>query len=231
MHPQFDLCARVDSRPRLGLAVACLLALAGCVTDQGPDARMQLAASTPTADMARCAGDTVAKPKYDALKGKLYLGSEAAYPAGFLANPRHPDKAEVALLTALQGDFQQCRTLNPPAVPAAQPLIFRAFVEKREASDKLWAEAIAGRLTWGRLNDGLRSAALGRVRDITQTTARTGPDSWSYLGPQKPPENLGPDPLGERERYGRRGPSMTIGDPTPPVYCSNMAHTTYCSQR
>jgi hypothetical protein len=51
------------------------------------------------------------------------------------------------------GETQDCRKIQLDGASNTHPLIVLTLVEGFAASDKIWAQLTAGRLTWGQFNE------------------------------------------------------------------------------
>jgi hypothetical protein len=70
-----------------------------------------------------------------------------------------PTKQEVALLYEVYGELQDCRKIILEGAAKMHPLYMLTLVEGYSASDKLWTDMTAGRLTWGTFNEGRKNIA------------------------------------------------------------------------
>jgi len=94
------------------------------------------------------------------LKTKLYLSNEIMQmPLQYLTDQTRPTKAEVLDLYKAYGDVQNCRKIYLDGAAATPPFFLATFVESYSASDRVWAEAVAGKLTWGKFNEARKAIA------------------------------------------------------------------------
>jgi hypothetical protein len=81
------------------------------------------------------------------------LESQPSRPLNLFETDTKPNKQEIATLYKVYGDLQECRKIVLAGASKMHPLILLAFVEGFANSDKLWAEATSGHLTWGKFNE------------------------------------------------------------------------------
>ena len=140
--------------------------LLGCSTGaQIESNRMMTAAAKTNAAANTCYQTVVGKPDYLPLKTKMHFGPDNA-PLQFLTNTSVPTKQEIALLYVFHADVQTCRKISLDGTAKVHPLLMLTLVESFSARDKVWAEVVSGRLTWGQFNQGLKDV-------FTQSQANT----------------------------------------------------------
>src|SRR5262245_9183403 len=69
------------------------------------------------------------------------------------------------------GADQECRRVLLEGAVRMHPLVVTIFIEWFAASDRVYAEAIFGRLTWGQFNQGLRKLGLQAQARLRQAHA------------------------------------------------------------
>ena len=140
-------------------------------------------ASTPQAPVAvklsarQCHGGTVGKPEYASLRAKKPPGAELRIGAPAYTNPDRPTAAEMALLDALNTELRDCRTI---ALTETPPSRVAKLAELHAATEKIYADGAAGRLTWGQLNQ--RRSVIGR-QAMALLTLRAGRHGAAQAGP------------------------------------------------
>ena len=209
----------------LALLAACLLG--GCVTSgvEQAAAPSPEVAVAPKRSARECAREALGKPDYQPLHAKIPAGAELSSGAPALTNRDHPTAAEKALLDALNAELHECRQI---ALTEAPPSRVAKLTELHAATEKLWTEAAAGRLTWGRFNQrrsmiGRQAQALLAVPAPVATASRPR-DMFAldnrYNGPSSFGSSLQPGP---RPTISIRSPAVSNR-----AYCDTMRHTAYC---
>jgi hypothetical protein len=213
----------------LALLAACLLG--GCVTT-GVEVANTPPAGAPVAAKVtaqQCVLETVGKPDYESLRAKIPPGAELRSGAPALTNRDRPTAAEMALLDALNAELRECRTI---ALAETPPSRLAKLTELHAATETLWTDGAAGRLTWGQFNQ--RRSIIGRQVQALLTapapaaTASPKQDLFAL-------EHRSDDP--QLRLRGRRqpGPGATFTidsmNPSGSSYCGAMRHTAYCDPR
>ncbi len=201
-------------------------------------------------DLQGCVDAVASKPQYELLTGKLHLGKEP-YPRSYLSSTVRPDQKEIELLKALHGDLQECRKIALDA-PLIQPSERKALVESYAADDRAFAEATTGRLTWGKLNEGLKSGAArrqsrlalahvgrepeGRVSSMVPTLSGSSTDANAAplskrskaidIDYDRKPDLTLPEWANRHRERTPTGIFITTGNRS--IYCDNFRHTKYC---
>jgi hypothetical protein len=83
--------------------------------------------------------------------------ADTKFPLQMLNDKTSPTKQEIALLYDIYGEMQDCRKIALDGVAKMHSLYLLTLVEAYSASDKLWADVTAGRLTWGAFNEARRN--------------------------------------------------------------------------
>jgi len=81
-------------------------------------------------------------------------------------------KCPIALLYKWHARAQECRKIQLDGAAKIHPLVLLTTIETYSASDKLWADATSGRLTWGKFNEGRRNVALDAQRKSIEADAQ-----------------------------------------------------------
>jgi hypothetical protein len=156
------------------LGVVLLLSLAGCSTAaQREAARIQsVGADAKTASDA-CFENVANNADYAPLKSKTALNSPQ-YSLQMLNDKTSPSKQEISLLYRVYEDNQECRKIVLDGASKMHPLVLLAYVDTFSESDKLWAGATAGRLTWGQFNQGRKDLSTQAQEKLIQANAQIG---------------------------------------------------------
>ena len=171
------------------------------------------------------------KPTTNRLRTKVYLGTDDRGTGPHLANRDRPTGPEIALLDTLNADLRDCRKI---ALTEAPPARVANLAELHTATEKLWIEGAAGRLTWGQFNQRRRTIdtqeqalltapapalATPRKQDLFALDHRSDDPQLRLRGPRQP----------------NPGPSFSItsqnGAASSSGYCDRMANTAYCDPR
>jgi hypothetical protein len=83
-----------------------------------------------------------------------------------------PNKKEISLLYDVFGEMQGCRRIALEGVSKISPLIVLALVEGYSDSDKIWAQATSGKLTWGQFNESRKSTSTQTQAKLIQANAQ-----------------------------------------------------------
>ncbi len=166
---------------------ACMvlsLLVCGCWTTTAPDpsagpdpavrARLEQVAAEARAANRGCLEAALAKPDYAELRTKLYLSlEEAEIPSQYLTDPSFPTKKQIADLYKWHADLQGCRKVMLDRVAKWLPFVIANMVEMYAESDRLYTEAVSGRLPWGQFNEA-RKALADRNKARLAEDARAG---------------------------------------------------------
>lgn len=210
----------------LALLAACLLG--GCVTTGVEEANTPPAQAPVAAKVTakQCVLETAGKPEYDLLRVKKPPGAELRSGAPALTNPDRPTAAEMALLDALNTELRDCRTI---AITETPPSRVAKLTELHAATEKLYADGAAGRLTWGQFNQ--RRSIIGRqVQALLTPPAVTAPPKQDLFAlDNRNDANV----RWRRSRQSGPGATFTINsmNPSGSAYCGAMRHTAYCDPR
>jgi hypothetical protein len=145
---------------RIGLI---LLSVAACSTVAQREAtRMNDAFAQADIQSTSCTNSVYSNPDYAQIGKKLYFvtGSPSPqFPLQYLTDQSKPTKSEIALLYKLYGDIQGCRKIELEGIAKANPLVVTALISEYSTADRIWTDAVTGKLTWGKFNE-LRKALL-----------------------------------------------------------------------
>ena len=148
-------------------AILILLLGSGCTGAQIEANRMQKVATETTDFIQSCFHNIAENPEYASLRSKTYFGLDTQFPLQMLNDKTSPNKQDIALLYKAYGDVQDCRKIALDGASRMHPLVLLTLVESYAESDKLWAEATSGRLTWGKFNEGRKALTTqGQARMI-----------------------------------------------------------------
>jgi hypothetical protein len=149
--------------------------LLGCSTGaQREAARMQAVTAETVASGRACIQNVADKPEYAPIKSKTVLSPDPQFPLQMLNDKTSPNKQEISLLYRVYGDFQDCRKIVLDGVSRAHPLMLLTVVEGYADSDKLWAQATGGGLTWGQFNEGRKNTATQTQEKLIQANMQIG---------------------------------------------------------
>lgn len=156
-------------------ALLPLLFLAGCSTGaQVEYARLQKAERDTTAAGTSCEGRATEKPDYDLLKKKMYLSPGTQFPLKYLTDNSYPTKKEIEALFKLHAELQECRRIYLEGASKTHPLVLTMLVDSFAQSDKLWAEAASGKMTWGKFNEGRKELTAQSQSQLAEANVRIG---------------------------------------------------------
>jgi hypothetical protein len=214
----------------VALPLVWFLALPGCkTTEPAGDAPVRSLAAEGPRDFRGCVDAIAANPRYEPLRDKLYLGAGGEYRSSSLRNRANPNKSEIELLKAVHSDLQDCRKIA--LAETLQPNERQALTESHAADDRIWAEALAGRLTWGKFNESRRGIAMRQQVKLNLPNENTADAQTPARKIDFNPIDYGNNVL-PRFVHTPGEPRGFIGDlPSRASYCDRMAHTAYCSYR
>lgn len=228
--------------------------LAACATAPPAEMAHERRRAEAPRDYPSCIAAIAAKPEYQALWAKFQLEAGEPYPPAYLADRSYPSAGDIEALNALHADARDCRVFeSATAGPAAR----QAIAESQVAEDKLWAEALAGRVTWGRFNARRKANAERKAaamkRAVVAAQARpmveaSRPSAEAVRPPQPsagaPTLNLDMTGVGNGSRWTERpvsAPNTKMGDSMKRTirsdslldssYCSNFMNTARCNTR
>jgi hypothetical protein len=160
-------------RARLGLA-SLWIAVAGCSSGAqiSPLKSMQAAAWETRQATDACYRGIWSKPEYANIASMLYLGTDYKVPLQYMTNTASPTKKDIALLYKLHADNQTCSKVTLDGYAKVHPSLMLVQVQAYSARDKLWADAVSGRLTWGQFNTSLKDIAVKTETEWTQATSQ-----------------------------------------------------------
>lgn len=158
---------------RSGGVLAALLLLSGCLTDAQTEGARIRTEVHETAELAKgCFQNVVDNPEYAQLKKKMYLAMDTQVPLQMLNDKALPTKSEIASVYKVYGDIQECRKGALAGVAKAHPLIVLTLADSYTESDKLWTEAVAGHLPWGKFNEARKEIQSRLLEKLTQANGR-----------------------------------------------------------
>jgi len=111
-------------------------------------------------------------PEYASLKAKTSLDAPPQFSLQMLNDRTSPNKKEISLLYRVYGEKQQCRKVYLDGAAEMSPLLLNVLVENYSDVDKLWAQATAGRLTWGQFNQSRKDIMTQGQQKEIQVTAQ-----------------------------------------------------------
>jgi hypothetical protein len=117
-----------------------------------------------------CAADITSRPRYADLGTKTHFG-RGDIPAHKLADPRLLTLADSRALLLLFGEVQECRLILLDGAIRMHPAVVVIFIDWFAGSDRIYAEAISGRLTWGQFNQSLKEILLRTQARLQQADA------------------------------------------------------------
>jgi hypothetical protein len=224
-----------SSRRRYGrrsaIALLAVLTLGGCA-----GSAIETASAPPAGAVAavnrsarQCEDDVGARSEYLPLRAKLHPEAAGHVARANPGNPRRPTPSETKLLDALNIDLRGCRSIALAEAPAAR---VGKLTESHMAVEKLWAEAVAGRLSWDQFNRQRKAIAdrerapLSDSADAVAAAPRTQ-DRFSLDH-----RDIRPGYRDTGQLYVRN-PTVSISGPTdsPNAYCGVMSSASYCGSR
>ena len=129
----------------------------GCTGAQMEAGRMQKVVASTAASAKVCLKNIADNPEYAIITSKTPLGPDSQFSLQMLTDGTKPNKREIATLYKVYGDTQECSKIILDGASKIHPLTLLTFVESFAESDKLWAEATSGHLTWGKFNEGRKN--------------------------------------------------------------------------
>jgi hypothetical protein len=222
---------RLKGRGAVGILALLALALGGCAGSAIEDASPPPAQAVAVKRSARqCENEIGAKPEYESLRAKIDIESGGTDARLNRSHQVRPTGEETALLNALNVDLRECRRIALGEVPATRTA---KLTQSHAATETLWAEAAAGRLSWDQFNRR-RKAIADRERSLlsdpsdTVAAAPRTQDRFSLDQRDVRPEFRG---AGHDQLYVRN-PSISISGPTSPSgHCGVMSNSAYCASR
>ena len=158
-------------------ACAVALSVAGCgstTTGAQQEAnRIKSVAADYKAAGMDCQQKIAANPDYAPLKAKTSIDTPPQFALQMLNDKTLPTKKEIALLYRVYSDGQECRKIYLDGASNMSPLVHSVLVENYAAAEKLWAQATAGRLTWGNLMKAARTWQLNIKHSWTKPLRRS----------------------------------------------------------
>ena len=113
---------------------------------------MQKVAAETRATGRDCSQKIIENPEYQNIKTKIYLGPDDQFPLQMLTDTSRPTKEDIKVLYKIYGDTQDCRKIILDGAAKTHPLVLLTLIGSYAESDKLWAEATSGKLSWGAFN-------------------------------------------------------------------------------
>ena len=144
-------------------AMCCLLC--ACATGAQQEAQRQAAIySDMKPSLEACTKSIDADPAYAPLRVKMPISGEQHASLQMLADKSKATPQEISLLYKLYDANQTCRKILLDAVAKTTPVRQVAYVEVFTAADKLWADHVGGKTTWGEFNQA-RDAVLAAGKE------------------------------------------------------------------
>jgi hypothetical protein len=163
----------VIKRAFLNYCAPFALLLVCCCTGAQIEAnRIKKVGAETLASANTCSDNIFENPKYAPIASKTDLSRPNNITLQMLNDKTSPNKQEIALLYAFHGEMQDCRKIALDGVSKMHPLYMLTLVENYAAADKLWADATAGRLSWGQFNEGRKDLATRWQAKIIQADAQ-----------------------------------------------------------
>src|SRR5262245_9269754 len=134
--------------------------LAACTATQVETLRMRSVLMETVAAVQDCAAGITSKPQYADLGTKTHFGRSDTIPEHKLSDARVLTREDSIALLRLYGESQECRRIMLEGAVKMHPLIVQLFIEWFAAADRIYVEAIFGRITWGQFNSALRQLGL-----------------------------------------------------------------------
>jgi hypothetical protein len=155
---------------RTGYISVMAALLAACTAAQVETMRIRSVALETLVDAQACIVEIGIKPRYSDLATKTHLVA-GDIPSHKLADARLLTITDSRTLLWYFSEMQECRRVLLEGAARMHPLVVTVFIEWFAASDRIYAEAIFGRLTWGQFNQGLKEAGLRAKARIEQAGA------------------------------------------------------------
>jgi hypothetical protein len=152
------------------LAGAVAALTAACTAAQVESMRMRGVAIEIVVAANTCMAGITSKPRYADIGTKTHFGS-GDIPAHKLADARLLTREDSRALLYLFAEAQECRLIALEGATRMHPLVVTIFIEWYAASDRVYAEAIFGRLTWGQFNQALKEIGLQAQARFQQADA------------------------------------------------------------
>jgi hypothetical protein len=156
---------------RFLVAISCWL-LAACATGAQVEGLRQnqiYADMKPTLDACIKAID--GDPSYAVLRTKLII-DEGIPTLEMLSDRTKPTKQDVEALYKLHNAFQGCRKIILDAAAQAHPMRVVAYAEMYTAVDRVWADLVSGKSTWGEFNQAREAAKVTGREKLAQVEAQ-----------------------------------------------------------
>jgi hypothetical protein len=149
----------------------CILA-AGCFGTgaQVESGRLQGVAQATRESSAACIRAIAENPTFAPIAAKTNLTSDP-FPLKMLADTTYPTKREIELLYQLHAASQECRKIHLDGASKYHPLMVTVFVNEFSESDKVWTQAVSGKLSWGKFNQAREDLRTQGAAKLTQANA------------------------------------------------------------
>lgn len=201
--------------------------LNACITAESAAPSVSPLAAEGPIDSRGCIDAIAAKPEYELLRYKLYFGAGSEYRTSYLRNKERPDEAEIEQLKAIHAEVQGCRKMALAEMPHAKER--QALVGSHAADDKIWADMLAARLTWGKFNESRRIIIIQQQARLNSPNAesKTGrpPAGKLDLNVIDDPGNTLSDDANPSRKERQRGDGLLRRS----SFCDRMLNSSYCS--
>jgi len=144
--------------------------VAACTAAQVETMRLRSVAIETLIEAQACAAEISSKPRYADLGTKTHLVA-GDIPPHKLADARLLTITDSRALLWYFSEVQDCRRVMLEGAVRMHPLVVTILIEWFAASDRIYAEAIFGRLTWGQFNQALREVGLQAQARLQQADA------------------------------------------------------------
>jgi hypothetical protein len=155
------------------VACVCVVAalLAACTAAQVETFRMRSVAIETLTQALACGSEITSRPQYADLGTKMHFGRGDSIPPQKLADTRLLTRDDSIALLTFYIETQRCRRIILEGAVRMHPLVVTVFIDWFAASDRVYAEAILGRITWGQFNQALKELGLQTQVRLQQADA------------------------------------------------------------
>jgi hypothetical protein len=157
-------------RSSVAAAVCCLLG--ACATGAQEELQRQTTIFNDMKPSLDACGKAINDdPSYDLLRTKMRIGTENAS-LQMLADKSKATPQEIASLYKLYDAYLGCRKILLEATAKTTPVRQMAYVEMFTAVDKIWADHVSGKTTWGEFNQTRDVAKAAGAQKLQEAEAR-----------------------------------------------------------